>query len=186
MFLKEIFSTYLKSTGITWDGTAGEVLLDGSEDANTLIETIKVLKSNLTKIRDGSEKEWLKSIAISKLKSSKGLIILHDYGTNYDFSSLFASQVSILQQFATLKIVPLKTLITHEMNVSNADITPGDTHLEPDIAKQTLKKISENKKLNLDKIQIDEPEEIDNLYQSESYLELININYVLEELKKLQ
>ncbi len=185
-FLKETFNTYLNSGVILWDGDSGEVLAKGSKTAQDVIAAIQVLKDNLDKIRKGSEKEWLKSISISKLKQSIGLVLLQDNGINYDLSDLFASSISTLQQFATLKIIPIQTIITHEINITNANVTPSDTHIDAYDAKQAHQDVSDQVGTDLDKIQSTDPEKIDDLYQSESYLELLNVKYVLEEIKALQ
>lgn len=52
--------------------------------------------------------------------------------------------------------------------------------------KQAHQDIFSDKTLDLDQLQIEDPEKIDNLYQSESYLELLNIKYVLEKIKACQ
>lgn len=185
-FLKETFDTYLKSSTILWNGDSGEVLAKDSAPAQAVIKSIKILKENLEQIRAGSEKEWVKSVSITKLKQSIGLVVLQDNGINYDLSDLFASSISTLQQFATLKIIPIQTIITHEMNVTNANVTPSDTHIDSEHAKQAHKDISDKVGTDLDKLQGTDPEKIDDLYQSESYLELLNVKYVLEEIKALQ
>lgn len=185
-FLKATFDTYLKSSTILWNGDSGEVLANGSAPAQAVIKSIEVLKENLEQIREGSEKEWIKSVSISKLKKSIGLVVLQDNGINYDLSNLYASSISTLQQFATLKIIPIQTIITHEMNVTNANVTPSDTHIDSEHAKQAHKDISDKVGTDLDKLQGTDPEKIDDLYQSESYLELLNVKYVLEEIKALQ
>jgi hypothetical protein len=185
-FLKETFNTYLNLGVISWNGDSGEVLAKGSKTAQNVITCIKVLKDNLDEIREGSEKKWIKSISISKLKQSIGLVLLQDNGINYDLSDLFASGIATLQQFATLKIIPIQTIITHEMNITNANITPTDTHIPTNEAKQAYQEVSDNVGTDLDKLQSTDPEKIDDLYQSESYLELLNVKYVLEEIKALQ
>jgi len=73
------------------------------------------------------------------------------------------------------------------MNMTRVNMTDGsDTHIDPVEAKQTHQEVTDNEKIDLEKLQKEAPEMIDDLYQSESYLELINAKYVLDEIKELQ
>lgn len=183
-----IFTTKLVPTGITWDGTSGEVLPSDVEDFFIFIEVIKFLKQNANLLDESSEKQWLIETSINQLERSKAIIILQDGGLSFDLSTIYAADVSVLQQFGNLKIIPLQTIITHELNMCDSSFCgPGnDTHLDRSKAAEIYTKIANDKKIDINEVQETIPKDIDFLYQSRCYLELININYIFDEIIALQ
>jgi hypothetical protein len=51
---------------------------------------------------------------------------------------------------------------------------------------EAAKLASQKENFDIDEVQANTPEKVDDLYQSDSYLELINISYILSELKNHQ
>jgi hypothetical protein len=185
--VKIIFDSVLKNSDITWEGTSGELLHSSGKTGDSFIEAVKLLKLKIDILAESAEKKWINQISIPQLKSAEAIIVLQDGGLDFDFSTIFAAEVSVLQQFSTLKIIPLQTLIAHEINMSPISFSGKlDSHLGKDDCEKAYNEVSTDNQININKVQKNSPNQIDFIYQSDAFLELININYVLDELNALQ
>lgn len=175
-WLKKHFNEYWESLGIGWGDKSGEVwpIEDDIKDA------LSVLKSNVDKLPKGKEQKWVRNLDLAK----KEVIVFIASGTfKFDGDTLYAEGVAVKQQFGNIIIAPFQTVMIHEMNMTGKMPIGGDTHIHKDHSSDIYEKAD---KIDLNKLQLEDPDKIDDLYQSDSYLELINISILLGELKKIE
>lgn len=166
-----------------WDASApsGQFIIAEGDEGQLIIEGVTNLKKHLTLLPDDSVKKWLQKVDVL---NKEMFILLDTNSSKYDMNAVYASGISVKQKFGNISIYPLQTILTHEINISDVNLAEGDTHLTKKEAGEAYNNAQEEG-FNINEVQANDPNKIDDLYQSESYLEIINISYILKEIKDL-
>jgi hypothetical protein len=177
-WLKEHFDSYWNSLGIGWNDRSGEFrAIKGDKE---LKDALVHLKENLKELPEGIEKDWISALDLSKKEL---YVFISSQTFKFDGNTLFAEGIPVKQQFGNIMIAPLQTVTTHEMNMSGGLEMMGDTHITPEESSAVYNNMDG---VDVNELQMEDPTKVDDLYQSDSYLELMNINYILKELKSMK
>lgn len=173
------------SVGISWKHSSGDVI-DAKSDRGELIKSgLLNLKDNAQKLPSGKVTNWIKTnVSESFLNGFEVLIFLHQGVFKYDLTTFYADYVAVKQQFGNISIFPIQSIVAHEVNMSKMAFG-SDTHLDVK-ASRKAHQTAQKEGFDVNKTQTEDPNLIDDLYSSESYLELMSVGFILNELKKLQ
>lgn len=179
------FELYWNKIDVKWTevtGISGQAIDEGFPGFKEAQDGIESLQKHIDYLPEDFVKEWVKK---ADAKNKKSYVIIDSQTANTTIDAYYVSGISTKQQFGNITIHPIQTVITHESNIVGPTVyTQSDTHLESHEAKDAY--IEANKDLNyIEEKERVSPTAIDDLYQSESYLELVNIAYILDEIKKL-
>lgn len=162
-------------------GASGEVVIAEDERFAEIISLLKGLQDHKNELPVGFEKKWIESLDIDKLAKQKALIAISDATYDMQPKDKFAEGVAIGHTFGNFKIHPLQSVLVHEMNMAG-DFFPKDTHMAPEQVLETLGAVNEK---GQDCV-LASPESVDNLYQSESYVEIFNLAYLNRLLREVK
>ncbi len=167
-------------------GASGEG--DSSNEGLAIIKKELInLKSKISQksiLKNSNIGKWLEKIDSKFLEKIKTIIFIHSETWEYNLKTKYASYIALENTFGDLKAIPLHTVLLHEYNVNFVgDYFPADTHNADFHAKEVWEKACEGKFFS---DVIDNPEELDHLFQSNSYLALACLAYFIALIRKLQ
>lgn len=180
VWLQENFDQYNDLYSL-FEGTAGEVV--GKEEPGVrfseIIREIEFLKQNINELPQGFEKKWIENVNIDELSNKNSFIGISDSVYELGLDQKFAEGVAVGNTFAKFKIHPLQSVLIHEINMSG-EFFPVDTHMTPEHVENSRQIFNEKGQ----ECVTASPEDIDNIYQSDSYVDIVNFAYILKLLKE--
>ena len=166
----------------------------GSGEGTSLKDEIQHILAELMELRslvaglpimESPEAQWLANLQSSHFSSVRRVIFMHEKAWNYGANDQYAEYVALDESFGPLRPDPLMTILIHEMNVNTDDLafTPSDTHLSPGDTKSAREEVNTS---GLDKMKASNPDKVDNLFQSESYVSVITLAHFMNKIKQKQ
>lgn len=178
VWLQENIDQY-DDLGSLFQGASGEVIAKEDDRFAEIIREIEFLKQNINQLPQGFEKKWIENVSIDELSNKNAFIGISDAVYEMGQDQKFAEGVAVGNAFAKFNIHPLQSVLIHEINMSG-DLFPTDTHVLPEDVEYSRELFNEKGQECI----ITSPEDIDNIYQSDSYVDIVNFAYILKLLKE--
>lgn len=161
------------------------------DDIDRMYQELFVLQGKLKnkpKMAATPEGQWVMGLT-KKMQANTGRMIFlgGDVWTNMsDWDAKYSSEVSVDASFGPLKANPMMLLMLHETNVNSGlqvDLLNDDTHIPDYDTKATWEAANSGK---FSKTIQNDPEQLDNLFQSHSMTNLVLLSYYFDKIRQNQ
>ncbi len=182
--LQNYYDTVIANAEINkFEGHSGEGIMVDDTVIQELMDLRAFVGNALAQgnLNHSSETEWLRTLNPSKIAQYSTLIFVHDSTWNLTADQRRTDGINAGASFGPVNAHPMKSVLTHEVNVNTTGYLVTDTHIKPD-QEQQAQQASQITEQRLKK----EPLLGDAVYQSESYLATVILHDYFKQIESFQ